>query len=247
MTIIDELLILLDDLEEAPSDTIPSYFEKPDLQVIYSALGRLVNKGLVIKKERRGEISYSISLHGVEALNQTLDSVKQPIDENWNQRWHLIIFDIPESKRKLRDGFRNFLKDAGFGMLKSSVWVSPKNQSERIRRYAKRHKIEEYVFQMETIPNESTYQLHLFVRQCWDRKTIEKQYEAFIATGERTLNKIRLENRPYNRFFAKKAVFQYAETVKADPGLPESVAPHSRLVRRALELYTKLRPYCIQE
>lgn len=246
MTIIDELLILLDDLEEAPSDTIPSYFEKPDLQIIYSALGRLVNKGLVIKKERRGEVSYSISLHGVETLNTALDAIKQTVVEPWDQRWHLIIFDIPESKRKLRDGFRNYLKNAGFGMLKSSVWVSPRNHSDTVRRYAKRNKIEEYVFQLETVPNESTYQLNIFVRQCWNWKELEKQYERFIAIGERTLNTLKLEHQPYNRFLAKKVVFQYAETVKSDPRLPEAVAPHNRLVRRAFELYTKLRPYCIE-
>ncbi len=246
MTIIDELLILLDDLEEAPSEEIPSYFEEPDLQVIYSALGRLVNKGLVIKKERRGSVSYSISIHGVETLNQTLEAIKQPQEEDWDQRWHLVIFDIPESKRKLRDSFRTLLKDIGFGMLKSSVWVSPRNHAEIIKRFIKRYKVEEYVFQLETVANDSTYQLNLFVRQCWDWKQLERQYEQFIVLGERMLNMLRLEQRANSRFLAKRAVFSYAETVKTDPRLPDTIAPHTRLARRAHELYTKLRPYCIE-
>ncbi len=245
MTIIDELLILLDDLGESSTEIIPTYFENPDLQVIYSALGRLVNKGLVIKKERRSELTYSISLHGIEKLNQTLDAIKKTSPETWNRQWHLVIFDIPESKRKLRDNLRNFLKTANYGMLKSSVWVSARQNKQELQRYSRRQGIDNYIFQLVTTADDSTYQLSLFVRQCWDWVTIERRYEMFISQGERTLSSVKRRSRPQNQFLAKKAVFLYAEAVSIDPKLPINIAPHSRLTRKAKELYINLRPYCI--
>jgi hypothetical protein len=44
----------------------------------------------------------------------------------------VVVFDIPESERKIRDFFRNFLKEAGFIRLQQSVWVSNKDTAEYI-------------------------------------------------------------------------------------------------------------------
>ena len=49
--------------------------------------------------------------------------------ENFKKRtdgkWTMIIFDIPEKKRHLRDILRNYLRLLKFKMLQQSVWVSP--------------------------------------------------------------------------------------------------------------------------
>jgi phenylacetic acid degradation operon negative regulatory protein len=43
----------------------------------------------------------------------------------WDGKWRMILFDLPESKRGLRNELRRQLKSAQFGGLQKSVWVSP--------------------------------------------------------------------------------------------------------------------------
>jgi phenylacetic acid degradation operon negative regulatory protein len=246
MTIIDELLILLDDLEQARAVEIPEYFKKPNLQIIFSSLGRLVNKGLVAKKTRRAETYYSITSYGINVLNKTLDNIKrQDNKDTWDGRWHIVIFDIPETKRKLRDSLRNLLKDLCYGMLTSSVWLSPWRQEESIKRFIKRNNMVEQIFYLETGELGSSYQSQLIARRCWDWLKIEQNYRDFLTIAERELSQFATSQSP-ERFSAKKLVFQYAEVVTHDPQLPAEIAPNLTLSRRAYDLYGRIRPYCLK-
>lgn len=246
MTIIDELLILLDDLEQAPADAIPHYFDEPNLQVIFSSLGRLVNRGWVSKQVKRSETVYAITIHGVNELNQTLDAIKKEEQQPWDKRWHQVVFDIPETKRKSRDSFRVYVKSLGYGMLTSSVWMSPWNQDESIKRYCKRNSLFDNVFLMATSPIEDTYQSTVFAHRCWNWAKIEKSYKDFLSEGGVELRTLANAGEK-SRFLAKKLVFRYAEIVKEDPQLPTDIAPNAMLAKRANDLYAKIRPYCLRQ
>jgi len=43
----------------------------------------------------------------------------------WDKKWRVVIFDIPEKKRKARDQIRSVFISAGFYRLQDSVWVYP--------------------------------------------------------------------------------------------------------------------------
>lgn len=246
MTIIDELLILLDDLEQTPAHDIPQYFESANLQVIFSSLGRLANRGWVMKKTKRDETIYSITTPGINQLNETLDAIKHEDSREWDKQWYIVVFDIPETKRKLRDMFRTILKQNGYGMLTSSVWISAWDRGDIIRRFLKRHNLTDNIYQMTTVTNNDSYQSTILAHRCWDWQKIEKSYRTFLDSAERELRELS-QGTENQRFKAKKLVFQYAEVVKEDPQLPTEIAPNASIARRAHELYTKIRPYCLQE
>lgn len=46
-------------------------------------------------------------------------------DRGWDGKWRMILFDLPETQRSLRNEFRRMLRNAGFGGLQGSVWISP--------------------------------------------------------------------------------------------------------------------------
>lgn len=244
MTIIDELLILLDDLGEAPASNLPVYFPERNLQVISSSLGRLVNRGWVAKKNRRSQVVYAISTYGVNELNRTLDAIKESNQQDWDRRWRLVIFDIPESKRRLRDQLRNFLRQTGFGQLKSSVWLTPWDKSEQLKPLLKRLNLQSIVTEFTTEPMADTYQSIQLAQQSWNWLELEKRYKSFLTLVDRELLKLK-DNEKNRRFLAKKLVFQFAEVVRDDPCLPASVAPNATLLRRAYDAYHKIRPYCL--
>ena len=43
----------------------------------------------------------------------------------WDKKWRMIIFDIPENRRHQRDFLRKRLKWLGFKELQKSVWIFP--------------------------------------------------------------------------------------------------------------------------
>ena len=47
--------------------------------------------------------------------------------KKWDEKWRVLIFDIPEKQRGLRDRVRSLLQSFGFVRLQDSVWVYPHN------------------------------------------------------------------------------------------------------------------------
>jgi DNA-binding transcriptional regulator PaaX len=84
---------------------------------------RLVEKGLLIYS-KEGYLSLTPlgekTLKKIEALDY---KIKKP--KRWDRKWRMLIFDIKESRRELRDKVRNTLVAIGFIKLQDSVWVYP--------------------------------------------------------------------------------------------------------------------------
>jgi len=61
----------------------------------------------------------------------------------WDGRWRLLIFDISEIRRNVRNAVRNKLRQLGFRHLQDSVWAYPFPCHEALEllqiRYAIRH------------------------------------------------------------------------------------------------------------
>jgi len=60
-------------------------------------------------------------------------------------KWVMIIFDIPEKKKKYRDDFRKFLYTLGFQKLQQSVWISPYEISRELEEIVRIYRIDSYI------------------------------------------------------------------------------------------------------
>lgn len=82
----------------------------------------MVKKGLL---KYNGKF-YELTLAGQEKLRRwEFASFKFKKPRRWDGKWRVIIFDIPDKKRKTRDQIRTLFKSAGFYLLQESVWVYP--------------------------------------------------------------------------------------------------------------------------
>jgi len=54
-------------------------------------------------------------------------------DRPWDGEWRMVLFDLPEERRGLRNSLRKELRAARFGCLQGSVWISPHSIEDRIR------------------------------------------------------------------------------------------------------------------
>lgn len=63
----------------------------------------------------------------------------------WDKKWRIVIFDIPEKRKKARDIFRGMLKEMGYKLLQNSIWISPTGNIDDIRSIMKEYQISKYV------------------------------------------------------------------------------------------------------
>ena len=68
----------------------------------------------------------------LRALRYKLEDMEVKKPKVWDRKWRLVIFDIPEKHKRMREIFRNHLKIMGFYMLQKSVWVHPYPCSQEI-------------------------------------------------------------------------------------------------------------------
>ncbi|MDO8569934.1 MAG: hypothetical protein Q7R89_04155 [bacterium] len=91
-------------------------------EYISSSASKLVKRGLLFYDGKR----YCMTPKGEEVLrNWQFADFKLEIPKKWDKKWRVIIFDIPEKKRRTRDRVRTLFRSAGFYLLQDSVWVYP--------------------------------------------------------------------------------------------------------------------------
>lgn len=116
----------------------PSYYaysnypRKLNYGAMYQALKDLREKGYIeITKDEEGKILVKLTESGKEKV------LIQKLLENkrWDKKWRIVIWDIPEKHRKLRDLLRRKLKEWEFTQWQKSVWVSKKDIIQPLKRF----------------------------------------------------------------------------------------------------------------
>ncbi|MEK7533642.1 MAG: hypothetical protein AAB542_04370 [Patescibacteria group bacterium] len=65
-------------------------------------------------------------------LKYALDELTIPKPKHWDGKWRMIIYDVDERKKKLRDIFRCALQTLGFYKLQGSIWIYPYPCEEQV-------------------------------------------------------------------------------------------------------------------
>ncbi|OGI22260.1 MAG: CRISPR-associated endonuclease Cas2 [Candidatus Moranbacteria bacterium RIFCSPHIGHO2_01_FULL_55_24] len=60
-----------------------------------------------------------------KTLLYDLETLEIQKSAKWDKKWRIVIFDIPEKRKKLRNAFRSWLKRLEFYRLQDSVFVYP--------------------------------------------------------------------------------------------------------------------------
>ncbi len=89
---------------------------------ILAARERLLKNGLL----RRAGKFVELTTKGREKLREwEKHDYQLPHPKKWDGKWRVLIFDIPERRKELREKVRNTLRAIGFKWLQDSVWVYP--------------------------------------------------------------------------------------------------------------------------
>lgn len=90
-------------------------------------LKRLAKQKYVrVSEDTGGQVMVRITNQGMtRALSYKVDSMVLQIPKKWDGKWRVVVFDIPEKYKRIRDVFRIRLGQLGLYQLQESVYVCP--------------------------------------------------------------------------------------------------------------------------
>ena len=93
----------------------------------------LKRRGLVEVFKEAGQITFTLTPAGAYRLQALqLAQIRIPVAKVWDKKWRLVIFDIPEKKKRAREALREKLKELGFKELQKSVFVHPFESKDEV-------------------------------------------------------------------------------------------------------------------
>lgn len=92
----------------------------------------LKKRGYIETKDWETRKGLALTPKGLnKILKRRNKEIRLPIRKD--KRWQMVVFDIPEKSRKVRDIFRDALKVLGYQQLQKSIWVSPYEVAEKTK------------------------------------------------------------------------------------------------------------------
>ncbi len=111
------------------------------------AIKNLYESKLITEKQNKdGSFTIILSENGKKkALTYQLDEMEIKKPTKWDGKWRIVLFDIPENIRKLRDVLRNHLNQLGFYEFQKSVFIHPYDCEDEINYLIEFYDIRKFV------------------------------------------------------------------------------------------------------
>ena len=130
-------------------EVVQKFRLSPD--AIRAATSRMARSGMLTKTGRgRGNVRYAVGPQGQVIVDRFISKfVRYHIalmgQVTWDGKWLVVTFSIPEEHRDKRDGLRAQLTKLGFGLLSSSVWISPTDRETETKAVIEELALDEHV------------------------------------------------------------------------------------------------------
>ncbi|AOH53728.1 phenylacetic acid degradation operon negative regulatory protein PaaX [Peribacillus muralis] len=199
-------------------------------QGVRVAVSRMVKQGWIQSEKQGNKSYYFLTGRGVQRMDEAANRIYKMKPNEWDGKWRILMYTIPEDKRQLRDDLRKELLWSGFGSFSNGCWISPNDLEKEIDLLIGKYEIDEYVdfFISEYKgPKEN----HSLVEKSWHLEEIENKYEQFIEKYSKQFivhQSIisRGEMSDADCFVERtNLVHEYRKFLFIDPGLPRELLP----------------------
>ncbi|KAA9004953.1 hypothetical protein F4V43_10045 [Paenibacillus spiritus] len=210
-------------------------------QTIRNALSSLKQKGYILAEERR----YTLTESGT-AFIQSLQLKISGSNSEWDGRWHVVMFRIPEQFRSLRNTFRRELVQIGYGLLYDGVFICPYNRCASVMQVARLTGLEKWI-RMGSLDLEHGPVTADLAEQIWPVQAVNEKYGLFSAWASAQIDKWSAaaanpaaEPSPWNVLLLVLELGErFGEILLEDPFLPEQLLPKPWQKEQAWELYNQ--------
>lgn len=106
---------------------IAKEWDEINRQSLRNAVRDLYRSRLIeTKKNTNGSVTFVLTDHGKKkALTYNLETIAIKKPRQWDGKWRVVIFDIPEKIKVVRESLRHLLHNLNFVELQKSVFVLP--------------------------------------------------------------------------------------------------------------------------
>ncbi|MGB9883026.1 MAG: CRISPR-associated endonuclease Cas2 [Microgenomates group bacterium] len=204
---------------------LPGYSLKK--QSYYELLSRAEKVGDITKERKDGEVYIKLSSKAGDFFNEKI-SLKKLAEKEWDGLWRLVIFDINETDKVIREKLRKKLRQLGFAMWQESVYITPHPLTDEINEYLKSSNLFPKVICLEArtigVENQRGFAWIIF-----NLKDLNRKYLNLINLLNHLLNDFKNRKIKKKDFLKEmQNIFQaYQELVMEDPFLPKGLEPNN--------------------
>ncbi len=193
---------------------------------VRQSVSRMTRQGW-LEAERHGTRAYyHVTQRGADRIASLSPRIYGPVIE-WDGRWRLLAYGVPERQRERRDRLRKDLAVLGWASLAASVWISPSNSLSAARAAAESNLLGEEVALFEGHYRGPRSDREL-VEHCWNLPAIASAYDEFNRVYRPRVESERAEHQLSDEeAFVERLwlVHDYRKFTYIDPGLPSTLLP----------------------
>lgn len=210
------------------------------LRQTLGAIGRLEGLHYIERIKEADQDFFTLTQKGDYNLATVLSYLPQ-VDKPWDEKWRVVLFDVPESQRTVRQMFRLKLYNLGARMLQSSVWITPHatviEQFRQVLVESDFSNLSVHFFEAAHVGVET-----IDIASLWKLEILAAHYKSLFTYFRQAYPSLSRHNQA--SFEAKCLIVLLALTAKHDPQLPSALMPKPWVGQEAQDWYRKLRSYC---
>jgi phenylacetic acid degradation operon negative regulatory protein len=144
------------------------------------SMSRLRQEGWFTTRRDGRETVYALSDQMLDILVNGRPRIFRRKEEPWSGRWTMVIYQVPESDRAVREQLRKQLAWAGFGQLSPSTWLAPHDLAKEAKEIASRHGSASV--NVLWCGSHDTAAARELAARCWDLESLRRDYTAFMSS-----------------------------------------------------------------
>ncbi|EKE15371.1 MAG: hypothetical protein ACD_12C00045G0002 [uncultured bacterium] len=213
-------------LNQKTKGTISGLIKKGLIQQIKNI--NTENKSLVSEKNK-----YILTEKGYRLLCLEFPFFRS-LKEEWDGVWRIISYEIPETKRDLRDRLRREMRGWGLGPWHRSFWLSPHPIIGNLKELVYGREEEKYIQAFEST--------HVFgdlidlIEKVWNKEKIEKKYRELFTKWHEILS-----DKKNNFQKMKEITSLYIDLLRTDPGLPKGLINQKWIGFEAFSIFKEIK------
>lgn len=198
-------------------------------------VSRLLSVGEIEKIERGDKLYYRLTSKGSRKLKEDVPLFKLA-SKPWDGQWRIIIFDIEEKEKFLREALRDKLVSLGFGRWQRSVYITPHDLEQEINQYLQAKKLFPAAICLVARQGDLGDD-KVLANKIWQLDDLNDNYQDFIDDCERLLMK--KEYKTIKEEEVRNLWLAYKRLIVRDPFLPRELLPKGWLAQKARRILTQ--------
>jgi len=229
-------LFLLSDVSFSPvviDDKVQTVFDFSFNAKTKTTLTQLAKEGSIEKKEEGEIVTCKLTNKGFDELCMEFSSFRF-LKYTWDKKWRVISYEIPESKREIRDRLRREMQGWGLGPWHRSFWLTPHPIIPELNKLVSGRTEEQYIqaFESDHVFGDK----NLLIEKVWGKAQLDKKYREMFKKWHDILS-----HDGDKKEKLTKVVNEFIPLLREDPGLPAELIGNTWIGFEALNIFKEIR------